>query len=225
METALEVLSTALGYAHKEHKLRDPVLVTLPDKAPARDRWLTWAEAARLIRGALRAEQGKSRHLARFILVGLYTGIRHDAILKLRWLPTPEGGWVDLRGRILYRRGQGEAESSKRRTPVPISDRLLAHLARWRRDCVSYVAEYHDAPVLRMRRAWNTARKAAGLGPEVTSHILRHTFTTWAVQDGMSLGKVAAALGTTEKVVEGVYGHHIPHRLRDVVKNVSGRRK
>ena len=59
-----------------------------------------------------RVNLAKGRHLARFILAGLYMGTQHDAILKLRWLPTPEGGWVDLRQRILYQRGEGEAESS-----------------------------------------------------------------------------------------------------------------
>ncbi len=132
---------------------------------------------------------------------------------------------MDLKGRIPYRRGQGESESSKRRTPVPISARLLAHLRRWQRDSVSYVLEYRDAPVERMRRVWNTARKEAGLGPEVIPHILRHTSATWAVQDGMALGKVAAALGTTKQIVQSVYGHHNPHQLRDVVKSVSRRRK
>ena len=40
-----------------------------------------------------------NRHLARFILIGLYTGTRHDAILKLQWLPSTSGGWFDLASR------------------------------------------------------------------------------------------------------------------------------
>lgn len=232
----LTVLSAAFGYAHKEHKLLYPVIVTMPDKKPALDRWLSRSDAARLIwtalgfrnvasdpKGAPRwrrpglpgsserlAARTQSRHVARFLIVGLYTGTRHEAILRLKWLPTTEGGFVDLRAGILYRRGQGEGESAKKRTPVPLSLRLLAHLRRWRDQSVSHVVEFEGEPIERLRRAWKTARLASGLGPEVTPHILRHTFATWAVRDGASFHEVALALGTSEKVVREVYGHHSP---------------
>lgn len=239
----LEVLSAALGYAHKEHKLLYPVPVQLPDKAPARDRWLTRSEIARLLWAALGfrrigthpvtgreiwrrtgEDQGKTRHVARFVLIGLYTGTRHDAIVRLRWLPSPTAGSIDLRAGILYRRGSGEGESTKRRTPIPLSRRLRAHLERWQRQSATHVVEFQGLPVLKLRRSWNTARKAAGLGPEVTPHILRHTFATWAVQAGARFSLIAGALGTTEAIVENVYGHHAPEHLRGVVETVSGGR-
>ncbi|UMY19083.1 site-specific integrase [Methylobacterium organophilum] len=247
----LAVLSSACGFAHKEHKLLYPVVITLPDKAPPRDRWLTRDEAAHMIwaalgfrniandpsgrpvwrrprvrkpDGTLRAELDMARHVARFILVGLYTGTRHDAILRLKWLPTTEGGYVDLRSGIIYRRGLREGESSKKRTPVPMSRRLWAHMRRWQPQSVSHVIEFEGLPLVKLRRAWNTARIAARLGEEVTPHILRHTFATWAVMDGVPFGKVAQALGTTEMIVQDVYGHHAPEHLRSVVESVSRRR-
>lgn len=220
----LEVLSAALNYAHGENKVLYPVPVWLPDKAPPRERWLTRSEAARLIWAAWRMEQGKSKHVARFVLVALYTGTRHDAILQLRWMPNTHGGWVDLERGLMYRRGQGQKETTKKRTPVPISPRLAAHLRRWRRMSATRVIEFEGLPILKMRRGWHTARRAAGLGAEVTPHILRHTFASWAVQGGHAFHKVAAALGTSEKVVESTYGHLAPEHLRDVVNAVSGRR-
>ena len=45
----LEVLSAAIGFAHREHKLTHTIVVHLPDKAQPRDRWLTRDEAARLV--------------------------------------------------------------------------------------------------------------------------------------------------------------------------------
>ena len=239
----LGVLSAAFGYAHKEHKLLYPVVVTMPAKAPPRDRWLSRAEVARLLWAALGFRlvdtdpitgretwrrtgeaQGKTRHVARFILAGVYTGTRHEAILRLRWLPTIDGGYVCLKAGMVYRRGTREDESSKRRTPVPLSKRLQAHMTRWKRQSASHVVEFDGMPVLRIRRGWNTAREAAGLGKEVTPHILRHTFATWAVQDGQPLILVAGALGTSAKVVESTYGHHAPERLRSIVESVSARR-
>lgn len=247
----LTVLSAAFGYAHREHKLLYPVPVTMPDKAPPRDRWLTRSEAARLIWAALgfrhvasnritRREiwrrpgepgnperlvaQTQSRHVARFLLIGLYTGTRHEAMLRLKWLSSIDSGHVDLRSGILYRRGTAEGESSKRRTPIPLSRRLLAHMHRWQGQSVTHVVEFEGKPIDRLRRAWTTARTAAGLGPEVTPHILRHTFCTWAVMDGVPFGKVAQAAGTTERIIQDVYRHHAPEHLRSVVESVSRRR-
>jgi hypothetical protein len=45
-----------------------------------------------------------NRHLARFILIALYTGTRHDAILRLQWIPNTAGGWIDLASGVIYRR-------------------------------------------------------------------------------------------------------------------------
>lgn len=218
----LETLSAAIGYAYRERKLRFVVPVALPDKSEPRDRWLTRSEVARLLWAAMRADQRKSRHLVRFILMGLYTGTRYKAMLRLRWMPATDSGWVDLDAGIVYRKGSRETQTNKRRTPVPISDRLLAHMRRWRRASTTHVIEYDGLPIGdNIKRSWRTARIAAGLGEDVTPHILRHTFATWAVQDGVPLGKVAASLGTTEQMVSMVYGHHAPERLRDVVNAVS----
>lgn len=219
----LSVLRAAIGYAVRNRDLKYIVPVEMPPQGEPRDRWLTRSEVARLL-WATRVKRGMGRHIARFILVGLYTGTRHEAILKLRWAPSTMTGWVDLERGIIYRKGSEEGQSKKRRTPVPISDRLLAHMRRWKKNSTTHVIEFEGKPIKSTRYAWGQTRRRAGLGPEVVPHILRHTFATWAVQDGMPLGKVAAAMGTTEKVVDRTYGHHAPERLRDVVNAVSGRR-
>ncbi|ACL58706.1 tyrosine-type recombinase/integrase [Methylobacterium nodulans] len=221
----LEVLSAAIGHAYRERKLRFLVPVALPAKKESRERWLSRSEVARLLWAAWRQDQGKSRHLVRFILIALYTGTRHDAVLRLRWTPSTDSGWIDLDRGVIYRKGSGEKQTSKRRTPVPISNRLLPHLRRWRRSSTTHAVEYAGGPVGSIKRSWNSARNDAGLGPEVVPHILRHTFATWAVMDGLPFGKVAAALGTSERMVQQVYGHHAPEHLRDVVNAVGRQAK
>lgn len=214
---AARLLWAALGFRH-----------VASDRITRREIWHRTVEdqaVSKAARAGGAKADGKSRHVARFILTGLYTGTRHEAILRLKWLPTTEGGYVDLRGGILYRRGQAEGESSKRRTPVPLSKRLQAHMRRWKGQSVSHVVEFDGLPLDRLRRAWTTARLAAGLGEEVTPHILRHTFATWAVREGVSFGMVALALGTTERIVRDVYGHHAPEHMRGVVEAVSARRR
>ena len=77
----LGTLQAAMNYAHREGYVTSAPVVTLPDAAASKDRWLTRDEAAKLIWTAYRGH--KSKHIARFILIGLYTGTRKDAILRM----------------------------------------------------------------------------------------------------------------------------------------------
>ena len=227
----LVVLSAALRWCWKEGKLDRPIPVSLPPQSEPRERHLSRNEAAALLAGALgwdakgRRHRTKiNRHLARFILVALYTGTRHDAILRLQWMPNVAGGWFDLDSGVLYRRPTDSVESAKRRPPIPIPPRLMPHLRRWRRLTARHVIEWAGKPIASQeRRAWRTARELAGLGQEVTPHILRHTCATMLLQLGVSVYDVAGVIGTTEDVVRRTYGHHAHDHLRQAVAVFSRR--
>ncbi len=227
----LVVLAAALRWCWKEGKLDRPIPVSLPPQAGPRERHLSRTEAASLLAGALgwdrsgKRHQAKiNRHLARFILVAIYTGTRHDAILRLQWTRNVAGGWVDLESGVLYRRPVESVDTLKRRPPLPIPPRLMPHLRRWRRLTTRYVIEWGGKPISSQeRRAWRTARDLAGLGPEVTPHILRHTCATMLLQLGVSVYDVAGVLGTTEDVVRRTYGHHAHDQLRQAVAAFSRR--
>jgi hypothetical protein len=97
----LVTLSAALNWCFRNKRLDRPVTVTLPKVAERRERYLTRKEVATLLWSALGfRKDGKrdrtriNRHLARFILIALYTGTRHDAILHLQWIPSTSGGLV-----------------------------------------------------------------------------------------------------------------------------------
>ena len=221
----LETLSAAIGYAYRERKLRYLVPVALPQRSQPRDRWLTRSEVARFLWACWRSDEGRGKHLCRLILLGLYTGTRLTAMLRLRWIPSVDAGWVDLDRGLIYRKGSKEAQTKKRRTPVPISDRLMAHMRRWRRSSSTHVIEYYGQPITtEVRSAWNSARERAGLAQDVTPHCLRHSFASWAMQEGQPTSHIAQAMGTTEQVVISTYGHHDPARLREIV-NAVGRRR
>ena len=94
----LEDLRAAINHHSREGLHRGLVRVALPAKGRGRDRWLTRSEAAALVVGVLAisrsadttsrsSEESKIetdkrplRHIARFILIGLYTGTRAGAI-------------------------------------------------------------------------------------------------------------------------------------------------
>lgn len=236
----LETLQAALNFAHKEKKLIYPVPVTLPPKAPSRQTWLTRSKAARLLAGALGivpiAMDIETRepvkwgrmfrpvyHVARFILIGLYTGTRHEAILGLRWGVNSDGGWFDVDGEILYRRGEGQTETNKRRTPAPIPENLLPHLRRWRKMTVKGPVEFAGRLIKKERRGWDRARTLAGLGDDVTPHVLKHTCITWMLQRGVPVYEVSRFTGTSERIIDKVYGHHSPHYLQAAKRRFHGR--
>jgi len=110
----LKTLRTAVNWYHREHgPLPSVPVVTLPHRAPQKqDYWLTRSEVAARIRAA--RMNARTAHVARQLLIGVYTGTRPGAILKLMWMPSPIGGWFDLDAGVLHRRGM-EARRTKKR--------------------------------------------------------------------------------------------------------------
>jgi integrase len=229
----LVTLSAALNWCWRNKKLDRPVAVTLPKVVERRERYLNRNEVAALLWAALgfnrdgtRNKFRINRHVARFILIALYTGTRHDVILRLQWMANTRGGWFDLDAGILYRRPQDAIETNKRRTPAPVPARLMPHLRRWRRLSTQYVVEFNGQQIAsQLRRAWNGAREMAEFGPDVTPHTLKHSCATLMLQNGVSTWNVAGLLGTSEAVIRKVYGHHAVAHLRDAADVWSRRPK
>jgi integrase len=216
----------------------------LPPKGPARDRWLTRSEAARLVwtcwryREKQTARFGKRfgekvetskyplRHLAKFILVGLYTGTRASAIMAASPYRAEGHAFVDLENGIFYRLAQGKRITKKRQPPAPIPQRLLAHMRRWqlRGGITTHFVEWHGAPVKSVKTSFKHAVKLAKLSGRVSPHTLRHTAATWLMQRGTPIWEAAGYLGMSAKVLEDVYGHHHPSYMRGAAVAIATKR-
>jgi len=231
----LEDLRAAITYHYREGYCTTLTPVVLPEKGLPRDRWLSRKEAARLLWTAWRMTQKwKGResdrrtgcHVARFILVGLYTGTRAGAICNASFVPDPNRGYVDLERGVFYRRAPGARRTKKRQPPCPIPDRLLAHLTRWRDRKISheFVVEWNGDPVGRVSKGFRRACVAAGLGEDVTPHTLRHTAATWMMQNGVAMWQAAGFLGMTEDVLRDVYGHHHPEHMSEAKAGITARK-
>ena len=70
----MEDFRAAILHHRREGFCSEVIEVVLPEKSPARERWLTRDEAARLLWACWRGGQGRRKHVARFILVGLCYG-------------------------------------------------------------------------------------------------------------------------------------------------------
>jgi integrase len=244
----LEDLRAAINHHGSENLHRAIVNVWLPPKGPPRDRWLTRSEVARLLwtcwrhreiqsrhRGADKGRKlptGKRplRHLARFILLGVYTGSRAGAIAAASPHRAPGRSFVDLDRGIFYRLQQGKIATNKRQPPAPLPPRLLAHMRRWERLGLvgGHFVEFNDKPVRSVKTAFARAVDLAGLpteGGKIVPHTLRHTAATWLMQAGVAVWQAAGYLGMSAEVLDRVYGHHSPDYLQGAAAAITGKNR
>jgi integrase len=211
----LSTLRAAINYCVKNGHLSVAPFVQMPPKTPGRNRWLTRSEAARL----LNASRRSGPHLGLFILIALYTGARHGAILGLRW-----DDQIDLeRGRIDFNE-PGRPVTNKRRPIIPVPRQLLWFLRAVRRRSDSpRVISYQGGGVRSVKHAFVRARARAGLGPDVTAHTLRHTCGTWLAQAGVDLYQIAGWLGHTSERTTELYAHHSPDHFEAARRAIERR--
>jgi integrase len=240
----LEILRAAINHHSAENLHYGKVSVWLPDKGEARERWLERSEAAAMIWKAYRYREVQTihvgpnkgqqvitdrrplRHVARFILIGCYTGTRAGAIASAAKKRAPGKSFVDLVNGVYYRKPSGKRKTKKRQPPAPIPPRLLAHLRRWDRLGIAkeHFVEYNGKPVLSVKKAFRKVVKLAGIDiseGNVTPHTLRHTAATWLMQLGVNLWTAAGYLGMTVEVLERTYGHHHPDHLSEAVEAIT----
>lgn len=256
----LEDLRSAINHYHREGYVTTAPAVVLPPKPIPRDRWLTRNEAARLLWAAWTMKQswkGKEsdrrtgRHIARFILVGLYTGTRSSPICGAAVKPTPGHGFIDYERGVFYRKPQRKAETKKRQPPVKIPSRLLAHLRRWkdtdleiktksrgksanigRKISHDFVVEWNGKSVTSVKKGFKSACEIAGLGwyedgkfvTDVTPHVLRHTAATWLMQAGVDPWEASGFLGMTVETLINTYGHHHPDYQSEAAEKITSKR-
>lgn len=214
----LGTLSAALRYCHAEGAITHAPRVTLPERTEPRLRYLTRIEAAYMLKAARRSPQ--SHHLARFLILGMYTGTRRTALLALGWEKQASGGWLDIETGILHRRGAEEVDSKKRRTSARLPRRVLNHARRWIRDGHRPIIHVDGRRVADIKTAWISCREhaerlALKAGhhldlSDVTPHTLKHTAVTWAMQNRMRLEDAAQYFGTTVDELQRTYWHHHP---------------
>lgn len=200
-------------------RLDDAPVFNLPPDSPIKDLWLLREQAWAVLKAAQPAKAKTLRPAYVAIALGLFTASRRDAIAALVWdrvtLNTRaiKAGQEDDLGVIDYRE-PGRRITKKRRAIVPIMPELAPILLR--------AYEERDNQLVLGTRVWprnsvEGAFKRAGV-PWCTPHTLRHTWATWAAQDGVPLWQIAGILADTMQTVERRYAHHHPDYLVKAVK-------
>jgi integrase len=217
----LGMLSTAIAHCIDKKRFKDaqgrPVLkphdkpyIELPAAPAARDRWLSRDEARSLLAAAAAyqdTDDGRLPRVYRYIALMLYTAARRETVFSLTW----DRIQID-RGLINFQ-VHGRRVTKKRRGWVPIGAELKPILERAHRErCSEFFLDRPTPP----HKAFRTVAKRAGV-TQVSPHVLRHTWATWAAQDGVSLFDIAGVLHDTVATVEKKYAHHCPEHLRNAV--------
>lgn len=203
--TELGHLRTALKWAEETKRIDRAPRIERPPKPPAKDRYLTRDEAARLLAAATMP------HVRLFIILAITTAGRSAALLDLKWER------VDFdRGVVrLAPEATKLAHPKKGRATVPLNNTLTAALAEARTGArTPYVIEWAGGRVHKVRKGIQAAARRAGLAG-VTPHVLRHTAAVWMAESGRAMSEIAQYLGHADsRITERVYARYSPDHLR-----------
>ena len=230
------VLSAAYNHAvTKLHwGIKNPCTQAMKPKKPrGRVRWITHAEASRLILSARRSvnrdgnplsNQNHSSALADFIELALNTGCRKGELLSIEWED------IDFSNRLLKLR---ETKNGEWQT-VPINEKarqvLVRRLKKRETLCPStpYVffheADRHGATkgdrVKNLKKSFASACNRIGIN-DFRIHDLRHTFASWLVQNGTPLLEVSKLLRHSSVTMTERYAHLAPDHLHQTVEKLG----
>lgn len=183
----------------------------IPPRAQKTRRWLSRQEARILLRVA-RSERQKrpptSYKVYIFLALAMFTGARKAAIQSLKWSD------VDFENNTIDFRDPETTNGIKRRGVIRMMPELKAVLLEAKELNFNKTGKY----VLGDRggqQAYKPFRRFLDRHgyTDVTPHTFRHSWTTWAVQDGVPLKHIADYLKVTVAVLEGTYAHHDPNYL------------
>jgi integrase len=195
------LLGAIFAYAMR-HRMRpdNPVHGVIRFADGKRNRRLSDAEYQAL-GTALRAAEAASIWpaaiaAARFLVL---TGWRSGEALALRW------DQVDL-----GRRTATLADTKTGRSMRPLSDAacdVLRGLTLSTRDNLVFPASRSDGRMTGFRKFWDRIASLGGLPPDVTPHVLRHSFASLAADLGYSEPTIAALIGHKGSSVTSRYVH------------------
>lgn len=139
-------------------------------------------------------------HIKRVIILNYNIGARsgESELFKIRW------EHVDFEKEIITIISAKKGGIKQRR--VPISEELRQYLIQWRNEDAARlkvesenvngaIIHYYGRPIKRIKKAWKSTLKNAGIGRRLRPYDLRHAFATDLLEAGGDLKTVSEILG------------------------------
>jgi len=200
------VLRATMRRVWKDGYLVRPPEIEPPRDSTPRDRYLTKAEAKRLL------EACEAPHVRAFMAIAIYTGARKGSILALTWDRVHwETGMIDFQE-------PNKPITGKRRSIVPMTRALRAEMEKARALANGeYVVHWHGAYIpTGLRWSFAKACKRAGLTWQPTPHHLKHSVASWFAMDHVPIDQAADWLATDPATLRRVYRKFDPSYLRGI---------
>jgi len=210
----VSVGKTSLNWAWKRGILKTTPYIAQVARVPSppKGRPLDVSEIVQMLEGA------KTPHLKAFILMGLATGARPDAIFDLDFER------CDRENKIITLNPQGRIQNKKHRPTVKMPEAIIP--------VIDYLEEfsegenlilYHGKKVSSVKRAWRLLRADVGLDKDVNPYSLRHTVARWLRKEGVPAWEVAAQLGhkRLEFSTTEIYAPYDPSYLNQAVAGID----
>ncbi len=182
----LEVGRAAIRRAWKRGVISSaPFIQMLPsiETAPM-GRPLSAQEVRALFHGATQ------EHVRLFILIGLATGARPEAITDLTW------DRIDFGTGLVRLNPEGRPQNKKHRPVVKVGPALLDYLkAAEKKRQGDFVIMFRNKRVRRLDTGWRKALEAANLDRRVNLYSLRHTVARHLRMEGVDTMEIANLLG------------------------------
>ena len=148
----------------------------------------------------------------------MLTGARRNEITELNWSE------VDLeRSRLILPPARTKMGSQNKSRTIILSEQartILEDLPRI--GPYVFTSQISGKPLVGVNKAWLRVRELAAL-PDVRLHDLRHSFATFAVEDGASLYLVGRALGHANASSTERYAHPGDREARIIAEKVADR--
>jgi integrase len=205
--TELNRLSCALRYGEKHNLISKAPHIARPAAPPPKDIYITKHEAGRLL------DVEMPEHLRLFIILALTTGSRAEAIVDLTW------DRVDFARKLVDFRLPNVTRPMKQRMICPMNDKLLNALSEAKRKTnAEHVISWGGERIRSVKKSLAQAIKKAGLSPDVTPHVFRHSAAVWLAEAGVDMQVIAQFLGHSDhKVTERIYARYSPSYMRGPV--------
>jgi site-specific recombinase XerD len=209
----LTALKTAFNVAIKWGYLKDNPTqgvkqIKVKDARPPR--FLTKSEIRSLLE---KAEPG----FRDILMIFLNTGMRRGEVENLRWED------IDLKRRRIKVRCREDWNPKGTERNIPINDRLLAVLTRMSENRSGEWVIKSQAKRNRgqLRPRFVALTKKCGLAEVTQIHVLRHTFASHLVMNGVDLPTVQKLLGHADIQTTMIYAHLAPDHLVSAVEKLS----